>query len=219
MRALRWTVATGAMIALMVGIALIVAFVLGHGSALGLVSGATTSVTAVLVLAAFGPAGRAVTADYDEEAGREFRAELERMLERVRPRRLDATRSSLAGEAGTFLLAHDRHPGWDVDVVVGLDEIIVSAAGAHEHFLSDWIDPDAEAPHAARAVEFIAAIMRGRVEVERAYRGPFLTRINHYRVTGRPEYSVRTVLLTGAQLLVFLRRRIERERPEFGAEA
>jgi hypothetical protein len=38
-------------------------------------------------------------------------------------------------------------------------------------------------------------------------------------VTGRPEYSVRTVLLTGAQLLVFLRRRIERERPEFGAEA
>lgn len=203
------------MAALMIGVGLIVAFVLGATGTLGLLSGAGVSMAAILgLVVAEPPAPRLERSrpEYPlaEAEGRELATELRSMLDQVRPRRLDLARSALTGESGSFVLAHDARPDWDIEALMDEAETIVFAAGAHEHFLAD----DSRAG-VRGAVSFIAELLRGEIEVERAFRGRFLTRIDHWHRDGR---SVRTVPLTGAPLLVFLKRRIERERPDFEAQ-
>lgn len=214
MRALRWVFATGAMTVLIVGVGTIVAAVLGAASLLALLGGVVVSVVAVVVLAVADPNRRERGASPGDPATRaELKRELERVVAEVRPRRLDPERSELTGASDTFLLAHDQRRDWDVEALVEGDEVVVSAAGTHQHFLGRLLDPNGPSS-AVEASAFVAAILRGGLEVVSAYRGRFLTRIDH-RVTAQPERCVRTVPITPAPLLVFLSRRFEHERPDF----
>jgi hypothetical protein len=203
-----------AMVMLMIGIGLIVAYTLGAAGPAGLLSGGAAALVAAAGLVVADPPATPVERprpEYPlaEAAQGVFASELRWMLAQVRPLRLDAARSSLAGDSGVFVLAHDAKPEWDVEVAVDEHQIVVFAAGAHEHFFTD------ERRHAVEAVTLVAELLRGEVEVERTFRGRFLTKVSHWRRDGS---SVRTVLLTGAHLMVFLRRRVERERPDFEAE-
>jgi hypothetical protein len=222
MRPLRWALAGALLCALMIAIGVVLAFVLRATSFLVLVVGAVVAVLACLGLIAVdpntdapGPDGSANTSWPPPAEAPHFAAELTRMLERVAPRRLDRERSELSGAAGTYLLAHDRRPEWDIDVTLDPDEIVVAAAGAHEHFMAWASGPEDPRPWTVEAVDFVAELFRGEIVVRRCYRGRWLTRIEHGRYEGGVFRAHGwTVRLTPAALLP-LARRTEVERPDF----
>ena len=90
-----------------------------------------------------------------DAALRAFASELERMLDRLRPVRLDRARSRLHGWTDTFVLAHELRPDWDIEAVVDEIEVVVHAAGAHEHFFADPDDPT----HVSDALAFISELL------------------------------------------------------------
>jgi hypothetical protein len=107
-------------------------------------------------------------------------AELVRMLDVLRPARLDRSRSHArvtSGRGGSsvdVLLAHEAGSDSDVWIVVGEDEATVSWLATHEHVQAG--DGDAGRPWTTVLVDAVAAVVRGEYEVQRWYKGRRLVR-------------------------------------------
>lgn len=136
---------------------------------------------------------------------------LSAMFALVNPHQLDPVRSSVSSENDHVLIAHQTRREWDIHVLVSSDEVRVEVAGAHEHFFRS--DPNAQSsrPWTMEAVDFIAELLHGEVEIRRHYRGRFLTKVAHQNSLGTQV----TVCLTPAAFLFFLPRRVTRTRPNY----
>ena len=159
-------------------------------------------------------------ADSDEPspAANGFRDELLSMLDQLAPPELDRE-GSLIGSGGEVVhLVHRSRPEWDVVAYLDTWSIVVDVAGAHEHF-EDWDQEPGERPWTTVAVDFVAEILCGEIAIERSYRGRLLTRVRHGRRDddGSLDVFSEMVPLTPAPLFWFLPRRVEVERPDFGA--
>lgn len=147
-----------------------------------------------------------------------FLTELRSMLDHVRPAELDEQSSEAKVEPGRveLRLAHAREESWSIWVDAGEDSIVVGAAEMHEHF-EPWRD-DEERSWTTQAVDMIAELLRGQIEIHTTYRGGSVARVRHYLVDedgGRREFGLTAF---SAQLAFWRPKRTEVERVSFGAQ-
>jgi hypothetical protein len=147
-----------------------------------------------------------------------FYAELRAMLAAVRPRALDRDRVTVKFDRRgvDVVLPHVREPEWAIGAMVDKKSAIVMANTMHEHF-----DRDAEGrPWPVQAVDFIAELLRGEIEIETEYRGAAAIRVRHYLLD--PDGQRHELGMTGSlrpALLMFWRAtRTEVTRVTFDAE-
>ena len=131
------------------------------------------------------------------------------MLELVRPRELDAERVSIgfAGGGLELELPHATEPEWSIAALVTAGGAVVDIGSTHEHFDAD--DGDRRWP--SQAVDFIAEILRGDIEIESEYRGKTLIRTRHFLTDsdGQRHELGTTGLLRPALLMVWKPSRTE----------
>ena len=167
---------------------------------------------------AFLRAGRESPSPSDEQLPAGFFREVSEMLGQLDPPALDHDRSRITPRSDEILLAHSDRPEWDVMAEFDEWSIVVGVAGAHEHFEHFEAAPG-ERPWTSAAVDFIAEVLCGEVEVQKTYRGSFVVRVEHGRRDSDGAFQPfgTMVPLTPAHLLRFAARRVEVQRPDFGA--
>lgn len=145
-----------------------------------------------------------------------FYSELRRMLEALRPRKLDAERTSVSFDKRGLevILANAEDDDWDIWASVAEDQIIAGAGLAHEHFEPS---PAEERAWPSVAVDFIAELLRGEVLITRTYRGNSLISVRHQGPEQASPYY--TGLLTPARLMFWREKRQQTERVSFGVES
>jgi hypothetical protein len=145
----------------------------------------------------------------------DFLSELKRMIEHVRPAALDEARSSASadGRVAEVELVHAERPDWSVWAEAREDEIVVGVAELHEHFGAEW-SADGERPFTTVAVDFIAELLRGEVEITTTYRGGTPAAVSH-RLVDRPEPLGHTGTI--AALMFWRPKRTTVERVSFDA--
>jgi hypothetical protein len=140
------------------------------------------------------------------------------MLELVRPRELDADRLSISFAGGSLelQLPHVSEPDWSIAALVTAGGAVVDIGRTHEHFDAD----DGDRPWPSLAVDFIAEILRGEVEIETEYRGKALIRTRHFLtdIDGQRHELGTTGLLRPALLMVWKPSRTEMIRITFAPE-
>lgn len=145
----------------------------------------------------------------------EFLRELEAMLEHVRPAALDESASSASwdGRVAAVRLAHASEPDWTIWIEARHDEVVVGAAEMHEHFGAEWSGEE-ERPFTGVAVDFVAELLRGEVEIETTYRGRIPAAVRHRHVGEREELGYTGTI---AALMFWRPRRTEVEVVDFEA--
>jgi hypothetical protein len=149
---------------------------------------------------------------------RQFYDELRAMLEHVRPSELDTERAAVNfGVDGLGLeLPHVSEADWTIHARVTRHEAVVGVDPMHEHFKWD------EAGHRwpSLAVDFIAEILRGEIEIHTEYRGTTLIRTRHFRIDADEQrHELRTIgLLCPALFMVWKPLRTQAVRMRFGAQ-
>ena len=150
---------------------------------------------------------------------RAFYEELLRMLEAVRPARIDVVRSSVAFAGGEVevVLAHAEREDWAAWASVGGDDAIAGAGWAHEHFFAPEPGEANGRPWTTEIVDFVAEVLRGQVEIRTTYRGDTPIAVSHWSLDerGEPGLVWKTAFLTPARLLVWRPKRSELERLSF----
>lgn len=145
-----------------------------------------------------------------------FLTELRSMLDQVRAADLDEESSEAKVASGRveLRLAHARDERWSIWVDAGDDSIIVGVARMHEHF-EPWLE-DGSRSWSTQAVDMIAELLRGEIEIETTYRGDSVAAVRHCLVG--EDGSRRKLGLTGfpAQLALWRTKRTEVERVSFG---
>lgn len=104
------------------------------------------------------------------------------MLELVGPDRLAVQRSSVERDDGDLevTLAHADRDDWTVVIAVTGEEAIVYFRAAHERF-GRWAEDEQDVAWTQRAVDFVAALLRGEVQVDALWSGEDLLRARHSR--------------------------------------
>jgi hypothetical protein len=152
-------------------------------------------------------------------APRAFYDELLRMLDFVRPARLDAGRSAARFEPRRVEveLVHAEHDDWTIWARVGEQDAIAGAGATHEHFFPPGRDELHERPWTTEIVDFVAELLRGQIEIRTTYRGDTPITVTHFNrdESGEPGLVVSTAFLTPARLLVWRPKRTEVERLSF----
>ena len=149
---------------------------------------------------------------------RSLYTELVRMLDSVEPPRLDRARSSASFD-GTGLevaLAHVDREDWTIWITIADGEAIVAVGDAHDHFSPPLEEDDQERPWASQAVDFVAEILRGRIEIETTHRR-LSSAVEHSYVADMEERQSmgRTVALDLAQLFRWRAKGTNVERPSW----
>lgn len=141
------------------------------------------------------------------------------MLELVHARELDAERVVIEfADAGVRLrLPHLREADWTIDATIAPDNAVVTVGPVHEHFDAD----ETGRPWPSLAVDFIAEILRGEIEIETEYRGAAPIRIRHFVLAtdGQRHELGMTGLLRPALLMRWRPTRTEVLRVTFDAQA
>ena len=144
------------------------------------------------------------------------------MLDHVEPPLLDRDGSSTNFDAAPVdvWLAHAEREDWTIWIGIEEDQIIVDVAGAHEHFFAadDEEEADPERPWTSLAVDFVAEILHGHVEIEATYRGQAAVSVEHFVLDDRGErsdYSHYVGLLRPARLFLWRGKRTEIETPSW----
>jgi hypothetical protein len=152
-------------------------------------------------------------------APRAFYKQLRRMLDVVRPTRIDPDKVSVAfGDDGLEIsLAHADRQDWLIWATVGERDAIVGTAWAHEHFSAPPAGVVEQRPWTTEIVDFIAEILRGEIEIETTFRGDTPVTVKHFN---RDEHGQRSPLghtgfLTPARFLFWRRKRAETEQASF----
>jgi hypothetical protein len=107
-------------------------------------------------------------------AAEDFLRELREMLAHVRPAALDGEPRVNEEPPGFRVeLVHAENPDWSIWALFGDDggEVVVGVAQMHEHL-----------EHASEAIDMIAELLRGEIEIHTTYRGNFPATIRHYLV-------------------------------------
>jgi hypothetical protein len=140
------------------------------------------------------------------------------MLDTVRPRALDVDRIKVTfDDNGLDVdLPHAVDDEWLIYAMVGVNGAIVGTGLAHEHFEGD----DDARPWPVVAVDFVAELLRGQVEVERVYRGETQIVARRYLVdaSGERHRLGSTRPLTPGRLMFWKPTCTERFRIDFDAE-
>ena len=142
------------------------------------------------------------------DATEDFLRELREMLARVRPAALDGEPRVSEEPPGTRVeLVHAENPDWTIWALVGEGESVVGVAQLHEHL-----------EHASEAVDMIAELLRGEIEIHTTYRGDAVATVRHYLVEA--DGTRRELGLTGTVggLALWRPKRTEVERVSFGAQ-
>src|SRR3954454_14639949 len=115
-------------------------------------------------------------------APRAFYEQLRRMLEVVRPTRIDANKVSVTfGDEGLELsLVHADGEDWVIWTTVGDREAIVGIAGAHEDFSAPPAGVVEERSWRTQMVDFIAELLCGEIEIETTFRGDTPVSVKHF---------------------------------------
>jgi hypothetical protein len=132
-----------------------------------------------------------------------FYDELRRMVAAVAPPQLDAARSSVVfvGNAVEVEFVHGEREDWAIWAQVDRSDARVGTLWAHEHF-TDVSD----------AVDFIAELLRGEIEVELTFRGDTLTRVRHTNAEG---LEMVTAFVVPGRFALWRPQRTERHRSTF----
>jgi hypothetical protein len=155
-------------------------------------------------------------------AARAFLDELRQMLDLVRPRQLDAARTGVEADSSGIevRLAHLTKSEWDLWASVDERHIIAGASGIHEHF--DRGEDSSDRPWTSQAVDFIAELLRGEIEIQTTYRGKHLLRAEHFLLPREGSHEKESLGVTGllspGWLRFWLPKRVEVERVSFDAE-
>lgn len=150
----------------------------------------------------------------------DFLRELREMLALVQPAALDeaACSTSPSPSGLRVTLAHAREERWSIWIDAGDDSIVVGIAEMHEHF-EPWREEfkDEERAWSTQAVDFVAELLRGEIEIHTTYRGNSVAKVNHYRL--EPDGSRTSFGVTGftAAAAVWRPKRTEVERVSFDA--
>jgi hypothetical protein len=146
-----------------------------------------------------------------------FYDEIRRMLEIVRPRELEHVGVSFDNGGVDVTLRHAREADWSIDAMVDSNGAVVHVGPvAHEHFDAD----EGGRPWAMIAVDYIAELLRGEIEIETEYRGRAVLRARQFLVDPdghRHELSM-TGLLRPALLMFWKPTRTDVKRVTYGAE-
>ena len=150
----------------------------------------------------------------------EFLRELKAMLDAVRPAALDHAACSVTlGDEVEVRLAHTREERWTIWAAARRDSIVVGTGEMHEHF-EPWREElaDEERPWTTQAVDMIAELLRGEIEIRTTYRGDSVAHVEHYLIgeDGSRE-SFGTAGFT-ALLALWRPKRTEVERVSFDAQ-
>ena len=148
----------------------------------------------------------------------QFYDELRAMLEHVRPSELDTERAAVSfGVDGLGLeLPHVSEADWTIHARVTRHEAVVGVDPMHEHF--KWDEAGRRWP--SLAVDFIAEILRGEIEIHTEYRGTTLIRTRHFRIDAEEQrHELGTIgLLRPALFMVWKPLRTQAVRMRFGAQ-
>jgi hypothetical protein len=142
-------------------------------------------------------------------AARAFYDELRAMLAEVRASQLDIERSAVDFEEDglELTLQHRSQPDVTIWATVGeRDSIIaVGSGGAHEHFFAPKPGEKEQRPWTTAMVDFIAAALRGEIEIETTLRGNAVLSVRHYNVDeqGQRQQLGSTHLLHPGRLLAW----------------
>lgn len=148
----------------------------------------------------------------------DFLRELLDMLAQVRPAALDEAACGVAPSPSGLrvTLAHAREERWSIWIEAGDDSIVVGIGEMHEHF-EPWRDEleGEDRAWSTQAVDFIAELLRGEIEIHTTYRGDSVAKVNHYR--REPDGSRTSFGLTGftAAAAVWRPKRTEVERVSY----
>jgi len=146
-----------------------------------------------------------------------FLETLQTMLEVVKPRALDVDRVRVTfDEDGVDVdLPHASEDEWVICAMVGPDNAIVGTGVAHEHFGGDG----GGRPWPVVAVDFIAELLRGQIEVERVVRAGKEITARRYLIDEQGERVPlgSTHLLRPARFMFWTRTQVERARIDFDA--
>jgi hypothetical protein len=131
---------------------------------------------------------------------RAFYDELREMLDVVSPSRVDAGKTSVQFDKHGLKIAlvHAERDDW------------------HEHFFPPRGTPE-ERPWTTQAVDFVAELVRGEVEVETTFRGNVPVSVTHFNRDENGERSTlgHTGFLTPGRLLIWKPKRTETEQASF----
>lgn len=146
----------------------------------------------------------------------DFLSELKEMLEHVRPAALDEAASSaeVRGEVVEVRLVHAREPDWSIWAEAEERSIVVGVAELHEHFGPEW-SGDGERAWTTVAVDFVAELLRGEIEIHTTYRGKTPAAVRHRRVGEADELGYTGTI---AALVFWRPKRTEVEVVDFDAE-
>jgi hypothetical protein len=153
-----------------------------------------------------------------EGAPRAFYDELLRMLSVVQPMLDEQESWAKFDRKGVEVnLVHAERTDWAIWATVGKRDAIAGTSWAHEHFFApDEGDPEPR-PWTTEIVDFVAEILRGEIETETTFRGGSVLSVRHFNRDehGERKSLGRTVFLPPARLLIWLPKRVERERMSF----
>lgn len=144
----------------------------------------------------------------------DFLTELRATLEEVQPAALDAERSGVStrGKLTELRLAHAHDERWSIWAELGETSVALGFGDVHEHIGKEW-SGDRERSWTTVAVDLVADILRGQVEVVTTYRGAAVASVTHRRVGGGDLGTTGFL----AALKVWRPKRTEVERVDFGA--
>lgn len=139
------------------------------------------------------------------------------MLEAVRPRDPGGTAVWFDKGGVDLELRHATEPDWTISAMVGSDGAMVGVGPiAHEDIETE----EDGRPWPLIAVDFIAEILRGDIEVETEYRGRAVLRARHSLIEsdGSRKELCTTGLIRPALLMFWKSKRTEVARISFGPE-
>jgi hypothetical protein len=150
---------------------------------------------------------------------REFYDELRRMLDDLKPSKIDPEKNSVEFKHRSVevTLAHTDRDDWPIWAAVGDRDAIVGAGTAHEHFFAPDSGVVEARPWTSEIVDFIAEIVRGEIEVETTFRGNTPISVRHFNLYehGERRQLSYTAFLAPGRLLLWRPKRIETERLTF----
>jgi hypothetical protein len=140
------------------------------------------------------------------------------MLAAIRPPRLDPSRTVVEfyDDRVDVRLAHSAADE-DVWATVGHRDAIVRTGVVHEHFLEPPAAIPGDRPWTTQAVDFIAEVLRGEIEIETTFRGETPVAVEHFNRTDSGERRTLGYIgfLVPGRLLVWRPKRVQTRRVSF----